>query len=78
MEKSRIVRAWRDREFYESLTEAEKVQVPANPAGVIDVGDDVLDAISGGICDPGPPFPDGYTCSGFTVICTPCPPRQCY
>lgn len=75
MDKSQIVRAWRDPEYFESLSEAERAQVPANPAGLIEVGDDVLDSVTGGCgCKP----PDPYTCYGYTALCTPCPPMHCY
>lgn len=79
MDKSQIVRAWRDPEYFESLSAAERAQVPTNPAGLMEIDDATLDEVSGGeVCDPGPPYPDNYTCSGYTSICTPCPPRQCY
>lgn len=32
-----VSRAWRDAAYFNALSEAEKAQVPANPAGIIDL-----------------------------------------
>lgn len=64
-----VLRAWRDPEYYSSLTSEERAALPANPAAQLELGDDVLDSITGG-------------CNTVTLptsgICTPCPPVHCY
>jgi mersacidin/lichenicidin family type 2 lantibiotic len=44
-----IVRAWKDAAYRESLTEEQRALVPANPAGIIELTDDELGSISGGV-----------------------------
>ena len=43
-----VARAWRDEEYYLSLTEEERASLGDHPAGVMAVADDVLGSISGG------------------------------
>lgn len=45
-----IIRAWKDEEFRLSLSETELAQLPAHPAGVIELADWELDAVVGGGC----------------------------
>ena len=45
-----VARAWRDEEYYLSLTEEERTSLGDHPAGA--VKDDVLASITGG-CGPG-------------------------
>lgn len=77
MKRSEIIRAWRDSEYFESLGEAERAQVPVNPAGVIEVDSDVLDSITGG-CGTSSCKGTNDTTWGSTALCTPCPPCYCY
>ncbi|MFP2957186.1 MULTISPECIES: mersacidin/lichenicidin family type 2 lantibiotic [Myxococcus] len=66
--KDHILRAWRDPEYFNSLTAEERAALPANPAAELDLGDDVLESITGGCgCKPGQ----------SSAICTPCPPYHC-
>jgi mersacidin/lichenicidin family type 2 lantibiotic len=39
MKKEQIIRAWRDPEYRASLSEAERAQLPAHPAALIELGD---------------------------------------
>ncbi len=71
MKKRDVIRAWRDGEYYSSLSNEERAALPDSPASVIDISDDVLANISGG-CSLGEP-----KCP-TSAICSPCPPRQCY
>jgi mersacidin/lichenicidin family type 2 lantibiotic len=48
MKKIDVVRAWRDEEYRNSLTEEERASLPENPAGMALVEDSVLKTISGG------------------------------
>jgi mersacidin/lichenicidin family type 2 lantibiotic len=54
MAKVDIARALKDRDYFNTLSEEEKAQVrAANPAGEVDVNDDDLDTVSGGIGELG-------------------------
>lgn len=78
MKKNQIARAWRDPEFYASLSEAERAQVPANPVGLVEVQDDVLASITGGCGDKNSCSGPNDTSFGSTTLCTGCPPCQCF
>ena len=43
-----IIRAWKDESFRNSLSDAQRKQLPANPAGLIDLVAAELDAVEGG------------------------------
>ena len=45
--KVNIIRAWKDAEYYASLSDAQKAEVPANPAGQVDIDMDMA-AVTGG------------------------------
>jgi mersacidin/lichenicidin family type 2 lantibiotic len=49
MKKLDIARAWRDEDYYLTLTEAERAGLPANPAAAITVTDDGLRAVNGAL-----------------------------
>ena len=69
-------RAWRDEDYYLSLTEEERASLGAHPAGAIT--DPVLKSITGG-CGGGcgQPTISDVTCN-TTGMCTVCPPEDCY
>jgi mersacidin/lichenicidin family type 2 lantibiotic len=46
-----IIRAWKDPEYRLSLSEAEWAQLPAHPAGFIELTDTELGAVAGGTDD---------------------------
>ena len=69
MKKNDVIRAWRDGEFYSSLTSEQRTALPESPAAVIDLNDDTLASISGGC---------SYSYCPTSAICTPCPPKYCY
>ncbi|HYO14891.1 MAG TPA: mersacidin/lichenicidin family type 2 lantibiotic [Thermoanaerobaculia bacterium] len=48
MSQKNIIRAWKDEEYRNSLSEAELAALPANPAGLVEVSDEDLDAMTGG------------------------------
>ena len=48
MNKENIIRAWKDRDFRNSLTEDELNSLPSNPAGMIDISDAELEMANGG------------------------------
>lgn len=70
MKKRDVIRAWRDGEYYSSLSSDERAALPESPASIIDISDDVLSSISGGCSYPG-------TCP-TSAYCSPCPPKHCY
>ncbi|HSS77277.1 MAG TPA: mersacidin/lichenicidin family type 2 lantibiotic [Thermoanaerobaculia bacterium] len=43
-----VVRAWRDEEYRNSLTEQDRAGLPENPAGVAMVDDSALRTVNGG------------------------------
>ena len=43
-----IIRAWKDAEYRNSLSEAERAALPENPAGLIALTDEDLGAVAGG------------------------------
>jgi mersacidin/lichenicidin family type 2 lantibiotic len=48
MTNKNIIRAWRDAEFRNSLSESDRASLPANPAGLIELSDADLNDVSGG------------------------------
>jgi mersacidin/lichenicidin family type 2 lantibiotic len=44
-----IIRAWKDAEYRNSLTEAQRSLLPENPAGLIELTDMELGSVAGGI-----------------------------
>jgi mersacidin/lichenicidin family type 2 lantibiotic len=43
-----VVRAWRDEEYRNSLSAAERASLPENPAGVATVDESALRSVTGG------------------------------
>ena len=48
MSKIDIIRAWKDEEYRNSLSDSEKAQLPENPAGAIELDDDDMSSMAGG------------------------------
>ena len=67
-----VVRAWRDEDYYLSLSEEERASLGDHPAGAI--ADPALKSITGGCAGP---TINQYTCNS-TGMCTVCPPDWCY
>lgn len=44
-----VVRAWRDEEYRNSLTEQEQASLPENPAGMAMVDDTALRSVNGAV-----------------------------
>ena len=70
MKKLDIARAWRDEDYFLSLTEAERASLPANPAAGITLADAALTVVNGGVKTV------ALSCRG-TSACTPCPGVLC-
>jgi mersacidin/lichenicidin family type 2 lantibiotic len=43
-----IIRAWKDEEYFNSLSEAERAALPVHPSGLIELADEDLRGLSGG------------------------------
>jgi mersacidin/lichenicidin family type 2 lantibiotic len=43
-----IVRAWKDEEYRNSLSEEQRSQLPENPAGMIELSDEDMGSVVGG------------------------------
>jgi mersacidin/lichenicidin family type 2 lantibiotic len=48
MSKSKVIRAWKDPSYRNSLSQAEREAIPANPAGMIEISDADLGKVAGG------------------------------
>jgi mersacidin/lichenicidin family type 2 lantibiotic len=44
-----IIRAWKDEEYRNSMSEAERAALPPNPTGLIALTDEELGAVAGGM-----------------------------
>ena len=73
--KKKILEAWRNEEYYLSLSAEERAQIPEHPSGLLDIEDDVLKEITGGCGNK-----SVYWCGGETSpMCTPCAPvAECW
>ena len=70
MSPRNIIRSWKDPEYRLSLSEAEREQLPAHPAGLIELTDTDLYSIAGGSGGNGA-FENNANASGTTCLgCT--------
>ncbi len=70
MSRTNIIRAWKDEEYFSSLSESERVLLPQNPAGFVELLDDELSSAAGG--REGAALGSCHTC--FTGLATTCDP----
>ena len=47
-----IIRAWKDEEYRNSLSEEQRSQLPENPAGMIELSDEDMGSVVGGVVQP--------------------------
>ncbi len=68
--KEQILRAWRDPDYYLSLSEEERARIPANPAALLELSADALDSVTGA----------GFTATigPTSSYCSPCGTKICY
>lgn len=71
MKKQDVIRAWRDGEYFASLSNDQVSVLPESPAAILEVGDETLASLTGGCSWGGP-----GACPTST-ICSPCPPMHC-
>jgi len=50
-----VARAWKDKDYLDSLTAEEKASLPPNPAGAVELSDDDLEGVAGGQTGTGTP-----------------------
>ena len=48
-----IIRAWKDENYRNSLSDEQRSQLPQNPAGIIDLSEDDMESIVGGLKNGG-------------------------
>jgi len=51
-----IIRAWKDEEYRNSLSAEQQEQLPANPAGLVELNDEDMSSVSGGCTTCGDPL----------------------
>jgi mersacidin/lichenicidin family type 2 lantibiotic len=44
-----IIRAWKDEEYRNSLSEEQRAQLPENPAGLVELSDEAMQNVGGGL-----------------------------
>jgi mersacidin/lichenicidin family type 2 lantibiotic len=47
MSSEQIIKAWKDAEHRESLSDGERAQLPASPVGPVELADGELDQVAG-------------------------------
>jgi mersacidin/lichenicidin family type 2 lantibiotic len=63
-----IIRAWKDEDYRNSLSDEQRSQLPENPAGMIELPNEVTQTLAGGgvsqgfICKGTPGITHGLTC----------------
>lgn len=48
MKKTDVIRAWKDRDYRESLSAEERAALPEHPTGIAELDDAALHSIAGG------------------------------
>ena len=48
MSNNEIVRAWKDEDYFESLSQEQRSLLPANPAGIVELSDEEMQVLAGG------------------------------
>ncbi|MBO3462203.1 mersacidin/lichenicidin family type 2 lantibiotic [Aetokthonos hydrillicola Thurmond2011] len=76
MSHDKIIRAWKDENYRQSLTEDERSQLPANPVGMLELTDSQLRNAIGGRNST---YGGEGTCNSGIIACTlpiNCPAKQ--
>ena len=70
MSKLDIIRAWKNPEYRQSLSQAEQAQLPAHPAGAMELSEADLDQVSAGaIHQSNKKTVCGSPCDTFSTDC---------
>ncbi len=48
MSQKDIIRAWKDEEYRNSLSDAERAALPVHPAGLVEIRDEDIEGVAGG------------------------------
>jgi mersacidin/lichenicidin family type 2 lantibiotic len=72
MSKNDVVRAWKDPKYRQRLSAARKAALPPNPAGAVELTDEQLGQVSGGV-----PYPTGACTWRKTCDCQTTPTIVC-
>jgi mersacidin/lichenicidin family type 2 lantibiotic len=64
-----IIRAWKDEDYLDSLSEEQRAQLPENPAGMVELLDEDMGAVVGGL-QPIMADDIGGGCSCNCCVCT--------
>ncbi len=72
LDKNKIIRAWKDVSFRDSLKEAERLSLPAHPSGWVELSEDDTLSINGGGSAA-----NAYTCAFTYGYCPPNTATQC-
>lgn len=65
MSKLDIIRAWKDEDYREGLSAAERSRLPLNPAGIIELSDQEMRDAEGGTLTFDP-----IMCGSLITVCT--------
>jgi mersacidin/lichenicidin family type 2 lantibiotic len=52
MHTTDVINAWRDPESRRGMTDEQRASLPEHPAGLVELNDDELDGLSGGLFNP--------------------------
>jgi mersacidin/lichenicidin family type 2 lantibiotic len=70
MSKLDIIRAWKDEEYFNKLSESERSLLPQNPAGIVELTDQDLGRAEGGTTMSLTFGCDSFAFCPFTLGCT--------
>ena len=74
MSRLDVIRAWKDEEYFTSLSETERNLLPENPAGVVELSDlELMNAAGGQI----PTTVFTISALGSCYSCVTCPTATC-
>jgi mersacidin/lichenicidin family type 2 lantibiotic len=65
MLSEKIIRAWKDVEYRLSLSEVERAQLPDHPAGLVELTEQELSPVGGGVYVTSGPFCVNHTKNSF-------------
>jgi mersacidin/lichenicidin family type 2 lantibiotic len=67
-----IIRAWKDAEYRNSLTQEQREALPENPAGIVDLSSAELSKVTGGLGSGVSSLPCELDKLGYTKNTFPC------
>jgi mersacidin/lichenicidin family type 2 lantibiotic len=72
MSRLDVIRAWKDPDYRMSLTQAERTQLPAHPAGLVELTDAQIGSVEGGTNPWTILVPIGYTLIALSIAYCNC------